>query len=50
MSQQIEILFFAFSNAPTNQCFPTYEKPFIFQPSDGPHTRDPKDIPPGAND
>jgi hypothetical protein len=50
MNQRIEILFDAFSNAPPNQCFPSYENAFMLQPSDGPLTRYPKYIPTGAND
>jgi hypothetical protein len=50
MSQWIDMLFDAFSNAPENQCFPTCVKPFMLHPSDVPLTGALDDIPPGAND
>jgi hypothetical protein len=38
ISQRIDMLFDAFSNAPEKQHCPTYVKPFVLQPSDDPLT------------
>jgi hypothetical protein len=49
MSQRIDMLYDAFSNAPTTQRCPTCARPFVLQPRDDPLTGAPDDIPPGAN-
>jgi hypothetical protein len=50
ISQWIDMLFNAFSNAPAKQHFPTCAKPFMLQPSDDPLPGAQDDRPPGAND